>query len=244
MSRLRALALLLLAAGSAQLGAGWYLPAKAVAAQGLLRLAWERTRVTGEPARPWPWARHWPVARLSVALHDPPQQVDEIVLAGAVGASLAFGPGHLDGTPLPGEPGNAVLAGHRDTSFAFLARLRRGDALLVETPRGERRRYVVAETRIVGKDDRGMLAPTPVPALTLITCYPFDAVWPGTPLRYVVRAVASPVVGTTGRRRRRVAGSRPCRGPTSSVCSPAPAATSPPTCCSRAGACSTSSPAS
>jgi sortase A len=189
-SRARIFALLLLAAGSAQLGAGAYLPAKAAAAQVLLRLAWQRTLATGSPHRPWPWARHWPVARLVVSGPG----VDEIVLAGAEGASLAFGPGHVDGTALPGEPGNAVHAGHRDTSFAFLARVRPGDVIEVETPRG-RRRYTVVETRIVEASDRGPLRPGRGVALTLVTCYPFDAVWPGTPLRYVVRAVAGPGPG-------------------------------------------------
>ncbi len=184
MTRLRALALLLVAAGSAHLGVGWYLPAKAAAAQALLELAWQRSRTSGTPTRPWPWARHWPVARLRA----PALGVDEIVLAGAEGASLAFGPGHLDGTPLPGEPGNAVLAGHRDTSFSFLARLRPGDALLVETPRGGSHRFRVADARIVRAGDRAPFVAATRPTLTLVTCYPFDAVWPGTPLRYVVRA--------------------------------------------------------
>jgi sortase A len=205
MTRWRAFALLLLAAGSAQLSAGWYLPAKAALAQVLLRVAWERTRASGEPTRPWPWAKHWPVARLQA----PALSVDEIVLAGAGGASLAFGPGHIDGTPLPGEAGNAVLAGHRDTSFAFLATLRRGDLLLVETPRGLARRYRVIDTRVVERDDRGPYGRTAAPTLTLVTCYPFDAVWPGTDLRYVVRAEA----GDQPERRSRARSSR-----TAAVC--------------------------
>jgi sortase A len=90
-----------------------------------------------------------------------------------------------------GLAGNAVLAGHRDTSFAFLARLARGDALLVETPTGRSRRYRVVETRVVDVGDRRPFARTREPTLTLITGYPFDAVWPGTRLRYVVRAEAA-----------------------------------------------------
>jgi sortase A len=183
-SRIKVIALLLVAAGSAQAGAGVYLPAKARVAQALMRVAWQRTLANGEEHRPWPWARHWPVARLEA----PDLGVDEIVLAGAEGASLAFGPGHVDGTPLPGDPGNAVLAGHRDTSFAFLERLALGSVLVVETPAGKRHRYRVVDTRVAQASDRGPFHATAVPALTLVTCYPFDAVWPGTPLRYVVRA--------------------------------------------------------
>ena len=91
-------------------------------------------------------------------------------------------------TALPGEAGNAVIAGHRDTSFAFLARLRLGDPLVVETPAGAEHRYRVTETAVVDFHDRRPLAASLEPTLTLVTCYPFDAVWPGTPLRYVVRA--------------------------------------------------------
>jgi len=183
-SRLRLAAVTLVVMGGAQLLAGCYIPAKARAAQALLELAWGRERATGAVARPWPWATHWPVARLRARrLH-----VDEIVLAGARGASLAFGPGHVDGTPLPGEAGNVVVAGHRDTSFAFLQRLRRGDRLEVETPFGRPFRYEVTGTRVLRVGDRDIAAPTSEPTLTLLTCYPFDAVWPGTPLRYVVRA--------------------------------------------------------
>jgi sortase A len=160
-------------------------PAKAAAAQVLLRVAWARTRARGEPVRPWPWARHWPVARLRV----PALGVDQIVLAGTEGASLAFGPGHLDGTPLPGTPGNSLLAGHRDTSFRFLAELARGELLLLERRDGVVLRYRVASARVVREDDDGVATRGRESALTLVTCYPFDAVRPGTPLRYVVRAV-------------------------------------------------------
>jgi sortase A len=183
--RLRTLSLLLLAAGTTQLGAGWWLPMKAAAAQALLRVAWARTRMDGQPARPWPWARHWPVARLRVPAHG----IDQIVLAGTEGASLAFGPGHLDGTPLPGEPGNAVLAGHRDTSFRFLSGIRPGELLLLETSDGRLVRYRVEGTSIVFEDDPSVAGQAGGAALTLVTCYPFDAVRPGTRLRYVVRAV-------------------------------------------------------
>jgi sortase A len=43
---------------------------------------------------------------------------------------------------------------------------------------------------VVDYRDRHPLAGTPQPTLTLITCYPFDAIAPGGPLRYVVRARA------------------------------------------------------
>jgi sortase A len=119
------------------------------------------------------------VARLLSPTHD----VDLYVLAGASGSSLAFGPGHVDGTALPGESGNAAVGGHRDTSFAFLEAVQLGEILEVETPRGERVRYQVVETAIVDESDTRALQGSPGRALTLITC------WPGGSDRYVVRAL-------------------------------------------------------
>jgi hypothetical protein len=55
----------------------------------------------GETVKPWPWADTWPIARLSAPRHG----VDLFVLAGATGRTLAFGPGHVDGTARPGRPG-------------------------------------------------------------------------------------------------------------------------------------------
>ncbi len=201
MSRLRAAALVVLAAGVGCLAAGAYIPAKAALAQVLLLRAWNRTGADGAPVRPWPWAKTWPVARLEL----PRRGVDAIVLAGAEGAALAFAPGHVDGTALPGEPGNSALAGHRDTVFAFLGDLGLDDEIVVETPDRRRVRYRVVDTRVVDQGDVEVLAPTAETALTLVTCYPIDAVRPGGPLRYVVRAVAgrSVAAGThLGLRRR------------------------------------------
>lgn len=178
----RILACFLFVAGAWSLASGLYLPAKAVLAQVLLDLAWSRTG-GGESVRPWPWAETWPIARLRVERLG----VDAMVLAGAEGATLAFGPGHLDGTPQPGAAGNAVLAGHRDTHFRFVKDLRLGDAISIETADGAKS-FVVTHTRVVHETDLSPLAPASEPVLTLVTCYPFDAVLPGGPLRYVVRA--------------------------------------------------------
>lgn len=189
----RAAAWVLLGAGAVSLAAGFYIPAKAAAAQVLLRLAWNRTRSRDDRVRPWPWAHTWPVARLRAPRLD----VDTIVLAGAEGAALAFGPGHVDGTPLPGASGpvgNTVLAAHRDTHFRFLADLRLGDELWISTPEGESYRFVVVDTRVVQETETSLLAPTAQPTLTLVTCYPFDAYRPGGPLRFVARAVLASCV--------------------------------------------------
>jgi sortase A len=166
--------------------AGW-IHAKARLAQYLMHAAWERALRGEREPRPWPWADTWPVARLIA----PRQRVEVFVLAGATGRTLAFGPGHLFGTAAPGAPGNSVISAHRDTHFAFLRHLAPGDELVVETADGARRRYLVSDTAVVDRRDLRATRPEAVPRLTLITCYPFDAVNPRGPLRYVVRATGA-----------------------------------------------------
>lgn len=181
---LRWLALILLGVTLWQLGQGAYIYAKAGLAQVLLQRAWDRTLAGERQARPWAWADTWPVARLRM----PARGVDLIVLDGVSGRTLAFGPGHVPGTARPGRPGNTVLAGHRDTHFRFLAELRRGEELVLDLPGGGRRRYRVTGGEVVDERAVELLADTEAALLTLVTCYPFDAVLPGGPLRYVVTA--------------------------------------------------------
>ncbi len=176
----------LLAGGLWQLGQGAYIHAKAGLAQALMGRAWSRTLDGERAVKPWPWADTWPVARLLV----PALEVDLFVVAGANGRAIAFGPGHAFGTPLPGEVGNSVIGGHRDTHLAFLRDLESGVEILVERPDGVRRRYRVDWTRVVDKRDVWVLENGGPTRLTLITCYPFDALRAGGPLRYVVVARA------------------------------------------------------
>ncbi len=178
-------AALVLAGGALGVHAAW-IPAKARLAQALLERAWSRARAGAARPRPWPWADTHPVARMEV----PRLGVREIVLAGASGRVLAFGPAHVAGTAPPGGEGNCVLVGHRDTSFAFLRRLREGDAVVLETPEGGRVRYTVRRTVVVDAADTWVAGPSPGRVLTLVTCWPFDAVVPGGPERYVVWAEA------------------------------------------------------
>ncbi|HYT97325.1 MAG TPA: class GN sortase [Casimicrobiaceae bacterium] len=183
----------LLVVGGVTLASGTYLYGKAHVGQWLLHRAWARTQASGKPERPWPWADTQPIARLMA----PRQRVDLLVLAGASGRTLAWGPGHLDGSADVGLPGNAVLSAHRDTHFRFLARAAIGDRLLVERADGHETAYRIREIAIVDVRALAMPRDTERPTLTLVTCYPFDALVPGGPLRYVVTAEAdaSPVHG-------------------------------------------------
>ena len=184
---LQAAALAAFAVALWQLGQGTYIQAKAWLAQVLIEQAWARTLEGEAQAKPWPWADTWPVARVTV----PGRDIERFVLAGANGRSIAFGPGHVFGTPLPGEAGNSVIGAHRDTHFAFLRELRPGEEIVVQKSVSAIRRYRVTGAEIVDKSETRVLAQPPGEArLTLITCYPFDALRAGGPLRYVVTAKA------------------------------------------------------
>ncbi|NGX15353.1 class GN sortase [Wenzhouxiangella sp. XN24] len=166
--------------------AGW-IHAKAWLAQRLIVDAFDRA-VAGEPApRPWPWADTEPVARL----HLPGTADPLVVLSGASGRNLAFGPTHDPSSVRPGEPGNSIFAGHRDTHFAPLAGVSLGDTLLVERVDGRQARFTVRALDIVDSRRWRIRLDADQPMLLLVTCYPFDAVDPSGPLRFVVTAESS-----------------------------------------------------
>lgn len=174
----------LLALGFWNLGQGAYIPAKAWLAQELMQRAWLRVTAGEDRAAPWPWADTWPIARLTVKTRD----VDLIVLAGGSGRTLAFGPGHLGASAMPGQIGNSVIAGHRDTHFAFLRDTEPGELIGVESFDGVRHLYKVTAINVVDSRTGSLLLDTELSMLTLVTCYPFDAVEAGGPMRYVVTA--------------------------------------------------------
>ena len=170
-----------------ELAQGGWIHMKALLAQRLLRQAWQETIERQTPVKPWPWADTVPIARLIVPRH----RIDEIVLAGASGRTLAFGPAHHEGSARPGTTGVSIVTGHRDTHFRFLHRLVPGDRIEIQTAHGSLVSYRVLGSSVVdgrlplhiSGDDKNLLL--------LVTCYPFDALVPGGPLRYVVMAEMS-----------------------------------------------------
>lgn len=180
----RGLMLLTLILAIWQLGGAGYIYAKAILAQFLLERAWQAHRAGEVEVKPWPWADTWPVARLMI----PGQDIEHIVLAGDSGRTLAFGPGYRFGTALPGSPGSSLISGHRDTHFRFLQLLGKGDLILLQPQSGPMQRYRVTDLRIVDSRHAVFLQQSNVARLALVTCYPFDAVRPRGPLRYVVTA--------------------------------------------------------
>ena len=120
---------------------------------------------------------------------------DAAIIEGTGESQLQQGPGHYPGTPMPGEAGNAAIAGHRTTygaPFYSLDALHAGDAINVETSQGLFG-YQVVQTKIVSPDDTSVLQTTPLPELTLTTCNPrYSATQ-----RLIVRALLTASV-TTG----------------------------------------------
>lgn len=95
--------------------------------------------------------------------------------------------GHLPDTPLPWQQkGNVAFAAHRDGLFRPLKNIRLNDEVRVVTARGDFL-YRVRKTQIVDPDDVSVIAPTPSPTLTLITCYPFSFIG-HAPRRFIVQA--------------------------------------------------------
>ena len=110
------------------------------------------------------------------------------MLAGGSGRTLAFGPGHLGASALPGEVGNSIIAGHRDTHFAFLRDIEVGELVGVETTLGQGHLYRIVSVDIVDSRKGSLVLDTRQSMLSLVTCYPFDALEAGGPMRYVVTA--------------------------------------------------------
>ena len=108
------------------------------------------------------------------------------VLEGSNASTLRLAVGHIPGTALPGPTGNVGLAGHRDTFFRCLRRIKVGDEIRLTTSAGTFQ-YRVISLRVVLPDAIEVLNDTKLPTLTLVTCYPFD--FAGTaPQRLIVHA--------------------------------------------------------
>jgi len=118
--------------------------------------------------------------------------VDSAVVQGVGVSDLEKGPGHYPRTPMPGQPGNAAIAGHRTTygaPFYRLDELHAGDDIFVSTRDGTYD-YKVMFAHAVSPSDVAVLDSTTDNRLTLTTCTPrFTA----TQRLVVVSQLAGPV---------------------------------------------------
>ena len=111
-----------------------------------------------------------PVGRIRI----PRIGVDKVVVEGIGTEDLRKGPGHFDDTPLPGQAGNAAIAGHRTTygaPFGDIDKLEPGDEIRVTTVLGEAV-YTVAGTLIVSPEQVEVVGDYGDNRLTLTACHP------------------------------------------------------------------------
>lgn len=127
-------------------------------------------------------ASHGPLGKLEIKSAG----VSVVVGAASDHVALRRSAGHIQGTAYPGDPGNVGIAGHRDTSFRGLRKIKVGDRIAMKTPDGSFE-YKVEALTTVDPEDIEVLAPSPYPTLTLVTCYPFDFIG-AAPQRFIVRA--------------------------------------------------------
>jgi len=160
--------------GCWQIGSAGYIQGKAHLAQFLLNKAWSETLQGKTKVKPWGWADTYPVAKITFNK----QQDNYIVLAGGTGRTMAFGPGHISSTPLPGNGGNTVVVGHRDTHFSGLKELKLGDKIHLQTT-SKQLNYKVSSVYVINQNQTEVMQD-----------YGFDALHAGGPLRYVVQAEA------------------------------------------------------
>jgi len=123
------------------------------------------------------WVARLEVARVALAA---------TVLEGSDDTTLSRAAGHIEHTALPGQPGNAGIAAHRDTIFRPVRNLRIGDVMTVTTAGGTYD-YRIDQTMIVNPEDVYVLDPTEHATLTLVTCYPFTFIG-HAPKRFIVKA--------------------------------------------------------
>jgi sortase A len=110
-----------------------------------------------------------------------------VLLEGTGARTLDKSIGHVEGTSFPGETGNIGIAGHRNTHFRKLEWVRRGDVIRIQTKTDEYR-YGVEWVGLYTPFDLEVLDPKHGPAITLVTCFPFEYVG-SAPQRFIVRAL-------------------------------------------------------
>ena len=126
-------------------------------------------------------------------LRIPRLELEVPVYDGTTDPVLDLAAGRIEGTALPGTPGNVGIAAHRDGYFRVLGQLKEGDALVLDTPVATEQ-YRVEWIRITTPEDVSVIKPTSDPAVTLVGCFPFYHRG-SAPKRFIVRAV--PAAGSS-----------------------------------------------
>lgn len=141
-----------------------------------------RETVEKPAPKPQPAADPSALGRIEI----PRLRLKAIVREGADEETLARAVGLVPGAAHPGETGNVVLAGHRDTFFRPLRNIRVDDEIRLVVPPHEYR-YRVDSIRVVAPDETSVLQSKGIEELTLVTCFPFRFIGPA-PDRFIVSA--------------------------------------------------------
>lgn len=109
-----------------------------------------------------------------------------MVREGVDAATLRRAAGHVTSTALPGEKGNFVVLGHRDSFFRGLRELKEGDVVRIRTRKASFS-YAVQSIQVVEPESLTRIAATGESSVTLITCFPFNYLG-SAPRRFVAQA--------------------------------------------------------
>ena len=176
------LTIILLLVGLGLIGHGSYMQAKAWLAQWLIEDAWQSALKTPEQQiKPWFYADSYVTAQLSW----PSQDKTLTILSGASGRNLAFAPSHFLPSGEFGSDRGILIAGHNDTHFAFLQKVKVGEQFSLQTQNGVVEQYQVRGIDVIHQSQHEFLAKA---GLYLLTCYPFNSLISGTELRLLVSA--------------------------------------------------------
>ncbi len=195
---LRLIAIVLMLVGIIVCAQASWLPAKAWLSQHLINASWQQAMKgqqlkqakqqskSSKPIaiKPWPWADTFPIAALDF------QRLDKniVVLNGGDPTTLAFSAGAV--VPFNQTDTNSpfVVAGHRDSHFAFLQDIILKDVISLTNAHGRTQLYQVERIDIVDASAAQLALPADEANLVLITCYPFEGISDNEDERYVITA--------------------------------------------------------
>ena len=177
---------LVIVGGVMSIQASW-LPTKAWVSQQLIHNSWQQSITAHERlvvVKPWPWADTYPIAELIF------QRLDKsiVVLNGGDPTTLAFSAGAVAPFNQPKATNPFVVAGHRDSHFAFLEDIAMKDVISLVDGQGKTQLYQVKNIDIVDATTGQLPLIADEQTLVLITCYPFNQLGNDSNERYVITA--------------------------------------------------------
>ena len=170
------------------LGGGYFLfeaikiEVKAKVGQVLLKYAWNISLKDNKPNKPWSRIDAMPIFKLEIPKHG----ISQVILDESSGEALSWSPTFHQETYLPYKKKITAISGHRDSHFTYIKDLQIGDIIKLQDLNRNWYTYKIEEFLIVNVKDGVSINHNN--RLLLITCYPFDAILSGTPLRYIVSA--------------------------------------------------------